>query len=36
MVDGAEVDFFGFFAINPVAFGGFSNPARFWKYLLKG
>jgi hypothetical protein len=28
MVDGAEVDLFVLFAINPVAFGGFSNPAR--------
>jgi hypothetical protein len=23
MIDGAEVDYFGFLAINPVAFGGF-------------
>jgi hypothetical protein len=28
--------FFGFFAINPVAFGGFSNPAWFSRDLLKG
>jgi hypothetical protein len=31
----AGVDFFGFLTINPVEFGGFSNPARFWKELLK-
>jgi hypothetical protein len=29
MVDGAEVDIFGFSTINPVAFDGFSNSARF-------
>jgi hypothetical protein len=32
MADGAEVVFW---AINPVASNGFSNPARFWKGLPK-
>jgi hypothetical protein len=34
MVDGAGVVFLIFLAKNTVALGGFSNLARFWKYLL--
>ena len=33
--DGAEVNFFGFLAINQVALHRFSNLAPFWKGLLK-
>jgi hypothetical protein len=30
MADGTEVFFFGFLAINPVGFGGFSTLALNW------
>jgi hypothetical protein len=33
MVDGADIDIFGFLAIKPVAVNGFSNPMRFWNEI---
>jgi hypothetical protein len=33
IADGAKVDFFGFWAITPVALNGFSNPAWLWKFF---